>query len=224
MLVDVWVISPTFSTLVNFFSEEKWIDWVDQLSENDYVVIDNFLSPELYQAVRGFLLQKLEEDEFKRAGLGSVFNNQLDTTIRGDFTYWLDKERDTSLALAFELIEEIKSTLNRFCFLSLSGYEFHLAHYPAGTFYKRHVDQFQDRSNRMISVIIYLNEGWKQGDGGELKIYKEEEELLIDPIAGRCVMFKSADVPHEVMKTNVGRYSLTGWMLYQPSGVGYILA
>ncbi len=208
---------------MNFFSEEKWIDWVDQLSENDYVVIDNFLSPELYQAIRGFLLQKLEEDEFKRAGLGSLFNNQLDTSIRGDFTYWLDKERDTSLSPAFELIDEIKFTLNRFCFLSLSGYEFHLAHYPAGTFYKRHVDQFQDRSNRMISVIIYLNEGWKQGDGGELKIFKNDEELMVDPIAGRCVMFKSADVPHEVMKTNVGRYSLTGWMLYQPSGVGYIL-
>ncbi|MEQ8906520.1 2OG-Fe(II) oxygenase [Ekhidna sp.] len=208
---------------MNFFPEEKWIDWVDQLSENDYVVIDNFLSPELYQVVRKFLLQRLEEDEFKRAGLGSVFNNQLDTSIRGDFTYWLDKDRDITLSPAFELIEEIKFTLNRFCFLSLSGYEFHLAHYPAGTFYKRHVDQFQDRSNRMISVIIYLNEGWKHGDGGELKIYKDEEELLIDPIAGRCVMFKSADVPHEVMKTNVGRYSLTGWMLYQPSGVGYLL-
>lgn len=177
----------------------------------------------MYQAVRGFLLQKLEVDEFKRAGLGSAFNNQKDTSIRGDFTYWLDKDRDTLLTPAFDLIEEIKFALNRYCFLSLTGYEFHLACYPAGTFYKRHVDQFQDRSNRMISVIIYLNEGWKQGDGGELKIYKEDEELLIDPIAGRCVMFKSADVPHEVMKTNVGRYSLTGWMLYQPSGVGYIL-
>lgn len=208
---------------MNYFPEEKWIDWVDQLSENDYVVIDNFLSPELYQVVRGFLLRKLEEDEFERAGLGSVFNNQLDTSIRGDFTYWLDKNRDNELSVAFDLIEEIKFTLNRYCFLSLSGYEFHLAHYPAGTFYKRHVDQFKDKSNRMISVIIYLNEGWKQGDGGELKIFKNDEELLVDPIAGRCVMFKSADVPHEVIKTNVGRYSLTGWMLYQPSGVGYIL-
>jgi SM-20-related protein len=208
---------------VNYFPEEKWIDWVDQLSENDYVVIDNFLSPELYQVVRGFLLRKLEEDEFERAGLGSVFNNQLDTSIRGDFTYWLDKNRDNELSVAFDLIEEIKFTLNRYCFLSLSGYEFHLAHYPAGTFYKRHVDQFKDKSNRMISVIIYLNEGWQKGDGGELKIYKEDEELTIDPIASRCVMFKSADVPHEVMQTNVGRYSLTGWMLYQPSGVGFVL-
>lgn len=208
---------------MNFFPEEKWIDWVDQLSDNDYVVIDNFLSPELYQAVRGFLLQRLNDDEFQRAGLGSVFNNVLDTKIRGDFTYWLDKGRDQKVRTVFDLIEEIKFTLNRYCFLSLSGYEFHLAYYPEGTFYKRHVDRFQDHSNRMISVIIYLNEGWQKGDGGELKIYKETGDIIVDPLAGRCVMFKSADVPHEVLPTNVGRYSLTGWMLYQPSGVGYLL-
>lgn len=208
---------------MNFHSEEKWIDWVDQLSEYDFVVIDEFLSEDIYQQLRSFFLTKIEEDEFERAGIGSVLNNQLDTTIRGDFTYWLDKVRDTSLSSVFEVIEEAKDVLNRFCFLSLSGYEFHLAHYPAGTFYKRHVDQFRERSNRMISMIIYMNEGWQKGDGGELKIFKEEEEIVVDPIARRCVMFKSADVPHEVMKTNVGRYSLTGWLLYQPSGVGYLL-
>ncbi|MEQ9467279.1 MAG: 2OG-Fe(II) oxygenase [Ekhidna sp.] len=208
---------------MNFHAEEKWIDWVDQLSLNDFVVIDDFLSEEIYQHIRSFFLSKLEEDKFDRAGIGSSLNNTLDTTIRGDFTYWLDKSRDKQLADTFGIIEETKDVLNRFCFLSLSGYEFHLAYYPAGTFYKRHVDQFRERSNRMISMIIYLNEGWKKGDGGELKILKEDEEIMVDPIARRCVMFKSADVPHEVMKTHVGRYSLTGWLLYQPSGVGYLL-
>ncbi|WP_420578635.1 2OG-Fe(II) oxygenase [Ekhidna sp.] len=208
---------------MNFHPEEKWIDWVDQLSMNDFVVIDDFLPAQLYTQVRNFLLHKLEEDEFDRAGIGSSANKLKDTSIRGDFTYWIDKDRDQSLSEAFGVIEEAKDVLNRFCFLSLSGFEFHLAYYPEGTFYKRHVDQFKERSNRMISMIIYLNEGWKKGDGGELKIFKEDEELIIDPIARRCVMFKSAEVPHEVMQTNVGRYSLTGWMLYQPSGVGFVL-
>lgn len=208
---------------MNFHPEEKWIDWVDQLSLNDFVVIDDFLPEPLYDQVRGFLVHKLEEDAFDRAGIGSSANKLKDTSIRGDFTYWIDKERDQSLTDAFGVIEEAKDVLNRFCFLSLSGYEFHLAYYPKGTFYKRHVDQFKERSNRMISMIIYLNEGWKKGDGGELKIFREDEELIINPIARRCVMFKSAEVPHEVMQTNVGRYSLTGWMLYQPSGVGFVL-
>ena len=208
---------------MNFHSEEKWIDWVDQLSLNDFVVIDNFLSEDLFKRVRAFLLHKLAEDEFDRAGIGPSSKNLKDTSIRGDFTYWLDKDRDQDLSLAFEIIEETKDVLNRFCFLSLSGYEFHLAYYPEGTYYKKHLDQFQERSNRMISMIIYLNEGWQKGDGGELKIFRDKDEFIIDPIAGRCVMFKSAEVPHEVMQTNVGRYSLTGWMLYQPSGVGFVL-
>ncbi|WP_424961206.1 2OG-Fe(II) oxygenase [Ekhidna sp.] len=208
---------------MNFHPEEKWIDWVDQLSLNDFVVIDDFLPEDLYKRVRSFLLHKLEVDEFDRAGIGSSNKNLKDTSIRGDFTYWLDKDRDKDLSLAFEIIDETKNILNRFCFLSLSGYEFHLAYYPEGTYYKKHLDQFQERSNRMVSVIIYLNEDWKKGDGGELKIFKEDGELIVDPVAGRCVMFKSADVPHEVMQTNLGRYSLTGWLLYQPSGVGFVL-
>ena len=208
---------------MNFHPEEKWINWVDQLSLNDFVVINDFLPEDLYKRLRTFLLLKLEEDEFERAGIGSSVKKMQDTSIRGDFTYWLDKNRDLDLSPAFDIIEEAKDTLNRFCFLSLSGYEFHLAYYPEGTYYKKHLDQFQERSNRMISMIIYLNEGWKKGDGGELKIFREDEEQLIEPIAGRCVMFKSADVPHEVMKTNVGRYSLTGWLLYTPSGVGFVL-
>lgn len=204
-------------------TDEKWLNWVDALSENDYVIIDDFLPVDIYRKVKDFFLKKLEEDEFERAGLGSVFNNQLDTSIRGDFTYWLDKQHDTTMSPVFELIEETLATFNRYCFLSLSGYEFHLAYYPKGTFYKRHVDQFKDRSNRMISVVMYFNDGWKQGDGGELKIFRQDGEILVEPIAGRCVMFKSADVPHEVTETQVGRYSLTGWLLYQPSGVGYLL-
>jgi SM-20-related protein len=112
--------------------------------------------------------------------------------------------------------------MNRYCYLSLSDYEFHLAHYPTGTFYKRHLDQFVGRNNRMISVVIYLNEHWKVGDGGELQIYLESGDVTVQPKARRCVLFKSADVEHEVLTTNVGRDSLTGWLLYKPAGLGLL--
>ncbi|GAB4228884.1 MAG: 2OG-Fe(II) oxygenase family protein [Ekhidna sp.] len=202
---------------------EEWINRVDTLSEQGYVVVDDFLPPALYHKTRSFFMQKMEEEAFHRAGLGSVFNNQIDTSIRGDFTYWLDRARDEELSDLFGVISETISVFNQYCFLCLSGYEFHLAHYPAGTFYKRHLDQFKDSNNRMISVIIYLNEGWKDGDGGELRIFEPDKETLVQPYANRCVMFKNAEIPHEVTLTNVSRYSLTGWLLYQPSGVGYML-
>lgn len=207
---------------MNIHTEESWINWIDQLAENDFVVMDDFLSPVLDGKVKSFFQTKLDENEFERAGLGSVFHKYVDINLRGDFTYWIDKKEDPLMAEMFVLIEEMKAALNRLCFLSLSGYEFHLAHYPIGTFYKRHLDQFKTKNNRMISVIIYLNEGWKKENGGELKIYKDAGNIVIQPISSRCVLFKSAIIPHEVLKTNVARNSLTGWLLFEPLGLGVL--
>ncbi len=206
-----------------FHSEDQWLSWIDQLSEDDHIVIDNFIEEGVYQTARSFLLDKLEDQRFLKAKIGPGSEEQIVSEVRGDYIYWLDRVRDTSLQPFFELIDETIFILNRYCFLSLSGFEFHLAHYPAGSFYKRHLDQFKSRNNRMISMIIYLNEGWKPGDGGELKIYKDSGDITVEPLSGRCVLFKSDTVPHEVLKTQVSRYSLTGWLLYLPSGVGPIL-
>jgi len=173
--------------------------------------------------IRSFLESKMEEDEFSKAGIGTQQAYQVDTSIRGDFVYWLDLPRDEEMRPFFMLAEEVVRNLNRLCFLSLSGFEFHLAHYPSGAFYKRHVDQFRERRNRLISVVIYLNDNWQPGDGGELKIFQpEDREVRVEPIARRCVMFKSDVVEHEVAETRVSRYSLTGWLLYNPPGLGYL--
>lgn len=206
-----------------FYSEDQWLSWIDQLSEDDHVVIDNFIEEGVYQTARSFLMEKLEDDTFAKAKIGPGSEEQVVSEIRGDYIYWLDRNRDTTLLPFFGLIDETIQVLNRYCYLSLSGFEFHLAHYPAGSFYKRHLDQFKSRSNRMISMIIYLNEGWKPGNGGELKIFQDKGDLIVEPLARRCVLFKSDTVPHEVLKTQVSRYSLTGWLLYMPSGVGRIL-
>jgi SM-20-related protein len=122
----------------------------------------------------------------------------------------------------FDLKSELIEKLRRICFISLSGSEFHIAKYPEGSHYDRHLDQFNERSNRQITVLIYLNENWKEGDGGELVIYKGEQEIIVEPIARRLLLFKSDVIEHEVLTTNVPRYSLTGWLLRQPQSVGYL--
>lgn len=204
-------------------SEEQWIDWVDALANDDYVVIDNFLSDDVYSQLRSFFLTKLGHDEFDPAGIGALAEHHLDQSRRGDHVYWLDSNVDTNLSPVFELIHELIGKLNRYCYLGIADFESHLAYYPVGTFYEKHVDQFKARSNRLISMIIYLNEGWKSGDGGELKLFFDNEEKLVEPIAKRIVLFKSDVLPHEVLKTNVGRYSLTGWLLKNPADLGFLL-
>lgn len=207
---------------MTIYTEDIWINWVDRLSEDNFLVIDNFISDKELSVFLGYFKEHLEEQEFKKAGIGTGSEFQLKTEIRGDYIRWLDREKDVELQDFFAKVDESISVLNRYCFLSLSGSEFHMAHYPAGTFYKRHLDQFNQRSNRLISVILYLNKDWKNGDGGELKVYLDDREETIEPVAKRLVLMRSDKVEHEVLMTNRDRYSLTGWLLYQPPGLTFL--
>jgi SM-20-related protein len=209
---------------MSYFTDEQWLEWIDRLAEDDYVIIDNFLPAELYASVRNFFLSHLQMEDFSKAGIGSSANHMIASSIRGDYVYWLDQTRDQTIGPFFTLTTEMIAMLNRYCYLSLSGGEFHLAHYPAGTYYHRHLDQFRERNNRMISVIIYLNEHWSDEDAGQLKLYLENnKEQLVEPVSNRCVMFRSNVLEHEVLLTHASRYSLTGWLLYQPPVVASLL-
>ena len=195
-----------------------WEEQMDLLAQQDYVVIDQFFNSEQLTTAHQFFQQKQEDGVFQKAGIGALTNKKVINEIRGDYTYWLERTIDTELIPVFDILDEVKSIFNRLLFLSLADYEFHLAHYPKGSFYKKHLDQFEGRKNRMISVIIYLNQNWKDGDGGELRIYPEGKDLIdIAPLENRCVMFRSDTLFHEVMTSNTSRKSITGWMLYKPA-------
>ncbi len=201
---------------------ENWLAWIDELSENDYVIVDQFIRDDIFAELRNSFLSQLPE--FTEAGIGALHENVIREDIRSDQTFWLDRKRDTHLSDFWQLIDETMHVLNRYCYLSLSGYEFHFANYPPGSKYKKHLDQFNHRNNRMITVIIYLNQAWQKGDGGELEIFlKSGETKIIEPLQARCVLFKSADLPHQVLLTHKNRYSLTGWLLYQPGKLGQLL-
>ena len=206
-----------------FFGEDTYFNWIEELSKDDYVIIDDFIPENLYQKIRKYFLNLLRQREFSKAGIGTLNDFQIASEIRGDHIYWLDKDRDLEIIDLLLRTEELIERIKGYCFLSISDYELHLAHYPTGTFYKRHLDQFKERSNRLISFVLYLNENWKNGDGGELKIYRNSSEpIYIEPIAGRLVLFKSDVVEHEVVETNVSRFSITGWFLHQPVGLGFL--
>jgi SM-20-related protein len=201
-----------------------WEEQMDLLAQQDYVIIDQFFNSERLKSAHHFFEQKQEEGEFQKAAIGAAGTSKVINEIRGDYTYWLERERDTELAAIFEALDDVKTIFNRLLYLSLAYYEFHLAHYPPGSFYKKHLDQFEGRKNRMISVIVYLNKGWKDGDGGELRIHPEGQVAIdIAPLENRCVMFRSDTLFHEVLTSNTSRKSITGWMLYQPAVLPYLV-
>jgi len=55
--------------------------------------------------------------------------------------------------------------------IGLFEFECHFAHYAPGAFYRRHLDQFAGGGRRRVSTVLYLNSGWRDGDGGELRLY-----------------------------------------------------
>jgi len=116
-------------------------------------------------------------------------------------------------------MEGLRLGLNRRLFMGLFDYESHFAHYPIGAFYKKHRDAFAGQSgnrqpNRVLSTVLYLNSAWQPHEGGELLIYAEDGEAIIEtvvPVYGRLVIFLSEKFPHEVLPATRERKSIAGW-------------
>lgn len=196
---------------------------VDRLGINGWASIDGFLSPNEVKALLIRFVQLEKEGVFFKAGIGKQQFHTVDKTIRGDLIHWIeDTSNDEPEQRVAQRIEDLMAYLNRTCFLGLRDFEMHMAHYPPGTYYKRHSDRFVQNPHRILSVVMYLNNGWQPSDGGELVILEESgTEHTLAPIAGRMVIFRS-ELEHEVLPTQVDRYSLTGWMLDQEVGLTFL--
>lgn len=205
-------------------TDHQWNAWADALAQDDYVVIDDYLPQALLQSLLDFF--EARQADFAQAQVGTRQDRKTALSIRSDLTFWLDRQRDEALSPLFAWLEESLQRWNQLLFLSLSGHEFHLAYYPTGGHYRKHLDQFRGRNNRLISCVLYLNAQWSPGDGGELNLFDASGQTVrtsIEPIMNRMVFFRSDTVWHEVLPTRTPRKSLTGWLLYHPSGVGSVL-
>lgn len=186
---------------------------IEDLLKQQYSVVDNFFNSHEVETLRNILLKKYEEDEFKKSAIGNQFTEQIVKSIRGDFISWID-ENDLLPGEDhfFNKINDFILYINRTCFLGIQEREFHYALYPKGTFYKRHLDTFQNDDSRKLSIVCYLNdEDWQPSYGGELVLYKEED-VIIYPLKGRVVIFESQTIEHEVKPVEQKRLSITGWL------------
>ena len=191
---------------------------IEGLMAKQYSIADDFFSAEEVAAMRQSLLEKYNEDIFKKSAIGNQANEQIVEAIRGDFILWLDEAKaDAAEKQFFAKINHFIDYLNRTCFLGIAEKEFHYAVYPEGTFYKRHLDTFQNDSRRKLSMVCYLNdEDWQPEYGGELAIYLNNDGVEtvqnIYPLPGRMVIFESPVLEHEVKPVKRERLSITGWL------------
>lgn len=195
----------------------------DQLFDRDYMIWDNFISDALVAALHQKARQLIEQEKFRKAGIGAVYMNQIKEDTRGDYIHWIDPSETAEPIQSFvKEIDFFIRFLNNRCYAGVRDIEMHFAFYPVGTRYAKHIDQLKINGQRLFSVICYLNKDWFKSDGGELRLHLEDKLIDIEPLAGRLVVFKSHLIPHEVLITNNERIALTGWLLNQPKTLTFV--
>lgn len=184
-----------------------------ELEKEGYAYIPGLLPSAELTAINEFF--EMNKKNFDAARIGSLDNKQRVESVRGDFTYWLDPlSTNGPFGDIFKFLDELKEKLNSRFYLGLQEYECHLAYYPPGTFYKKHLDRFEKNGSRKVSFVFYLNQAWNEEDAGELVLYDQQNNIVekIYPMPGSFVCFLSDEYPHEVKAAKKERRSLTGWI------------
>jgi SM-20-related protein len=203
---------------IDFVENPLYEQIISDIGKQQFSIVERFFADEEVAILRQSIQEKYEEDNFKKAAIGNRLNETIVKSIRGDVILWIDETRaDAAEKLFFNKINDLVSYLNKTCFLGILHKEFHYAIYPKDTYYKRHIDTFQNDDRRKLSFVCYLNEdGWLPENGGELVLYLNENgnevEKIIYPFPGRVVIFESQIIEHEVKPVNTERLSITGWL------------
>lgn len=194
----------------------------DTLADRGWVVIPEFLNSsdalELYHYV-----SSLADHAWQTAAIGRGGQQTVNTKIRSDRIRWFS-HNDLVERKYLTIMESLREGLNRELFMGLFDYEAHAAHYQPGAFYKKHLDAFKGRSNRILSTVLYINPTWNTQDGGQLVIYGKQGEVLTEilPTLGTMVIFLSDRFVHEVKAGQRDRFSVTGWFRLNASISGII--
>ncbi|WP_186758436.1 2OG-Fe(II) oxygenase [Echinicola salinicaeni] len=195
-----------FETIVNGLYDKGWY------------IAEDFISDEFRKELLHEQQEILLHGQFRHAGIGKGDAFRIQPEIRSDKVFWLDPLNLTKLQEVYwDKIETLRREINQRCFLGLRSFEAHFSMYPPGSFYLRHLDQFQNVKYRVVTVILYLNDSWSNEDGGALRMYLpseggNEEIMDVYPEGGKLVVFMSGEIPHEVLTTNKTRISITGWI------------
>jgi SM-20-related protein len=189
---------------------------IDAIATQGYAILDHFISPEDTNILAGIVKEKWLSGQMISAKTGKAgLKNQQ---IRGDYIAWLDeKDMQPAVQAYFRQMEMLRLLLNTQLFMNVQELETHIAAYPVGSVYQKHLDQFShgftpEIQHRQLSAVLYLNDNWRDQHGGQLRLHLSENEFVdVMPLAGRIVLFLSAKFWHEVLPAQRERLSITGW-------------
>ncbi|GAA5784612.1 hypothetical protein GCM10007860_24520 [Chitiniphilus shinanonensis] len=188
----------------------------DRLADSGWALWPGFLDASETEAL--IALSHGRREAFQHAAIGRAGGRARNEAIRGDDVLWLDSD-DPDVQTLLDRLGDLQATLNRGLYLGLATLECHFAVYPAGAFYKRHLDQHRGQDTRAVTVVIYLNHDWLPEQGGQLRLYTEAGPVDVQPQGGTLVAFLSDRFEHEVMPATRERLSVSGWFRRREAAV-----
>lgn len=188
-----------------------------RLRDNDWAMLELPAMSPLLLAARDEAIAHADANRLNPAATGRADGRQF-VGLRGDATLWLDDPACGSAAKALlAALDSMRGGLNRRLLLGLDTVEAHFAHYPPGAGYARHRDRFRSDDARVLSLVIYLNDAWPEGAGGELRLHLPEGAHDIVPRLGTIAVFLSDSVEHEVLPAERPRFSVAAWFRQRTS-------
>ncbi len=194
---------------------------IAQLAGQGWCVLPSFLPDDLVLQLAKNAQALYELGQLRPAATGQGAQREVRAGLRDDAIAWLGEISDSPAQREYlARMEDLRLAANRELQLGLFDLEAHFARYPAGARYQKHLDVFQQDSQRTLSVICYLNADWHASEGGQLRIYLDRngsgESVDILPEGGTLACFLSHRFVHEVLPATRTRLSLTGWFRRRP--------
>lgn len=178
------------------------------IDKDGFAIIEQAYTADFFIQLRKECLNHLQD--FREAAI----QNGVVSKIRSDHILWIDD----NLNCAFQhtqAILQLGQAFNRYFFSNIREVEAHFACYQSGEFYALHRDNPQQKNNRILSCVFYMNESWQSEWGGQLRLQdKNDIWHLIEPQSNHLVVFDS-DLLHEVLPAQAQRLSITGWLRSQ---------
>uniref|UniRef100_A0A7S2XCV6 Fe2OG dioxygenase domain-containing protein n=1 Tax=Lotharella oceanica TaxID=641309 RepID=A0A7S2XCV6_9EUKA len=236
---EVIQLSKLQESKLNFFTAED----LQNLQGKGYIVKEGLLqTKDKVRAVWDSILQLEKDGILKPAGMQNSNHKWKQSGIRGDkmaFITSMEMKNTAALDEVSRAMDALKTELNESVDFQCSKVSIQAAVYPGGgSRYVKHLDSCKGGPRRRLTVLFYPNIDWKEGDGGELRLYlpvrkrttkqgekvdaglegkmseasQKAEVVDVKPTGNKVVVFLSDCVEHEVLKSNEKRAALTMWL------------
>lgn len=186
------------------------------LARRGFAVLEQAFPEAFLDALEAEARAAWQAGDYQSAGVGREADRVAE--IRADHILWIEPEAPTALQARYlDALGALRLGVRRELYLPVDEIEAHFAVYPAGAFYRRHLDQFRGTPHRWVSCLLYLNRDWTPEDGGQLRLHVAGEdgaETWVDvfPEYGTFACFLSDCIEHEVLPTARPRTSLAAWL------------